>query len=179
MTELYGGDLKQGKVRPMSEDLRKELCDRLVAATASLYRLVNMGLWDDGKDLGHNERVNQYKTLMLLADKGPMTVGEIPGFLGCSDASINNILHRLDEKKMIEKARSSDDRRVVICELAPEGRKVVERIDNVVRERVLPATESWSLDQLEAFVESLESFPHSREFLEPDTPREKPDWFIM
>ena len=83
----------------MSNDHRKELCDRLVVATAGLYRLVNMGLRDDGRALGQNEQVNQYKTLMLLADKGPMTVGEIPGFLGCSDASINNILHRLDEKK--------------------------------------------------------------------------------
>ena len=56
-----------------------------------------------------------------------------------------------------------DDRRVVICELAPEGRKTLERIDHVVRERVLPATETWSLKQLEAFVESLESIHPSRE----------------
>ncbi|MYB61851.1 MAG: MarR family transcriptional regulator [Gemmatimonadetes bacterium] len=163
----------------MSNDHRKELCDRFVTATASLYRLVNMGLRDDGKELGHNERVNQYKTLMLLADKGPMTVGEIPRFLGCTDASINNILHRLDEKKMIEKARTPNDRRVVMCELTPAGRKVLERIDRVVRKRVLPATETWSLEQLEAFVASLESFPPSREFLEPEPPPEKPFWFIM
>ena len=71
------------------------------------------------------------------------------------------------------------DRREVICELAPEGRKVVERIDQVVRKRVLPATESWSLEQLERFVASLESFPSSLEFLEFETPTEKPYWFIM
>ncbi|MCY3554704.1 MAG: MarR family transcriptional regulator [Gemmatimonadetes bacterium] len=163
----------------MSNDLRKELSDRFVAATVSLHRLVNMGLRDDGRELGQNEQVDQYKTLMLLADKGPMTVGEIPGFLGCTDASINNILHRLYGKRLIEKARTPNDRRVVLCELTPEGRKVLERIDHVVRNRVLPATENWSLEQLEAFVESLESIPPSREFWASETPTEPPGWFIM
>ena len=122
---------------------------------------------------------NQYKTLMLLADKGPMTVGEIPRFLGCTDASINNILHRLDEKKMIEKARTPNDRRVVMCELTPAGRKVLERIDHVVRDRVLPATESWSLEQLEAFVESMESINPGLEIVETRPPVESESWFIM
>lgn len=147
----------------MGNDLRKELCDRFVAATVSLYRLVYMGLRDDRRDLGQNEEINQYKTLMLLADKGPMTVGEMPGFLGCTDSSINNVLRRLDDKKMIEKARTPDDRRVVMCELTPNGRKVLERIGHVVRNRVLPATETWSLEQLEAFVEALESVHPGRE----------------
>ncbi|MXY97074.1 MAG: winged helix-turn-helix transcriptional regulator [Gemmatimonadetes bacterium] len=163
----------------MSNDLRKELCDRFIAATARLHRLVYMGLRDDRKDLGQLEQVNQYQTLMLLADQGPMTVGEIAGFLGCTDSSINNILRRLDDKKMIEKARTPHDRRTVMCELTTEGLKVLERIDHVVRERVLPATESWSLEQLEAFVESLESFPPSRAFLVPEKPTELPGWFIV
>ena len=163
----------------MSKDHRQELCDRLVAATAGLYRLIYLGLRNDRRDLRETEMVNQYKTLILLADNGPATISQIADINECNDSSLNKVLDRLEQKEMIEKARSSDDRRVVICELAPEGRKVVERIDQVARDRVLPTAESWSLEQLEAFVESLESFPHSREFLEPDTPREKPDWFIM
>jgi len=163
----------------MCKDLRKELCDRFVAATARLYRLVYMGLRDDRRELGQNEEINQYKTLILLADNGPMTVGEIPGSIGCSDSSINNILRRLDDKKLIEKARTPNDRRVVMCEVTSEGLKVLERIDHVVRKRVLPSTDNWSLKQLEATVISLESIPPSREFLEPEPPAEKPPWFIM
>ena len=147
----------------MSNDLREELYDRFVAATARLYRLVYLGLRDYRRDLGEIEMINQYKTLILLADKGPASVGHIADFHGCTDNSINNVLHRLHEKKMIEKQRSSHDRRVVMCELAPEGRKVVERIDHVVRNLVLPTTETWSLEQLEAFVESLESIYPGRE----------------
>ena len=163
----------------MSNDHRKELCDRLVAATASLYRLVYLGLRNDRRDLRETEMVNQYKTLILLADNGPSTISQIADINECNDSSLNKVLDRLEQKEMIEKARSSDDRRVVICELAPEGRKVVERIDQVVRDRVLPTAESWSLEQLEAFVESLESLPHSRDFLEPEKPRELPEWYIM
>ena len=163
----------------MSNDHRQQLCDRFVAATASLFRLIYLGLRNDRRDLRETEMVNQYNTLILLADNGPSTISQISDINGCNDSSMNKVLDRLEQKKMIEKARSSDDRRVVICELAPEGRKVVERIDNVVRDRVLPTTETWSLEQLEAFVESMESLPHSREFVEPEKPREKPYWFIM
>lgn len=163
----------------MSKDLRKELCDRLVAATASLYRLVYLDLRNDRIDLRETEMVNQYKTLILLADNGPATISQLADVNGCNDSSLNKVLDRLEQKNLIEKARSLDDRRVVICELAPEGRKVVERIDHVVRERVLPATETWSLAQLEAFVESMESINPGLEFLEPEPPTEKPPWFIM
>ena len=162
----------------MSKDHRKELCDRFVATTASLYRLVYLGLRNDRIDMRETEMVNQYKTLILLADKGPATISQIADINGCNDSSINKVLDRLEQKNLIEKARSVHDRREVICELAPEGRKVVERIDHVVRERVLPAAETWSLEQLEAFVESLESIPPSREFLEPETPTGSRGWFI-
>lgn len=80
---------------------------------------------------------------------------------------------------MIEKARSSYDRRVVICELTPEGRKVLERIDHVVRKRFLPSTETWSLEQLEAFVESMESIRPGPELVASGTPAESEGWFIM
>lgn len=82
----------------MSNDLRKELCDRFVAATVSLYRLVHLGLQEFRKDLGQNELV-QYKALMLLAQKGPMSVGQIADFLACTNSTINDVLRRLDKKK--------------------------------------------------------------------------------
>ena len=162
----------------MSNDLRKELCDRFVAATVSLYRLVYIGLQDFRKDLGQNELVNQYKALMLLAHQGPLSVGQIAVYLSCTDSTINEVLRRLDRKKMIDKARSSHDRRVVICELTPEGRKVLDRIDHVVRKRVLPSTETWSLEQLEAFVESMESIHPDLEYVEPRPLAESESWFI-
>ncbi|MDD9948672.1 MAG: MarR family transcriptional regulator [candidate division Zixibacteria bacterium] len=162
----------------MSNDHRKELCDRLVVATARLYRLVYLDLRNDRIDLRETEMGNQYKTLILLADKGPATISQIADIQGCTDSSLNKVLDRLEQKKMIEKARSLDDRRVVICELAPEGRKVVERIDQVVRERVLPATETWGLEQLEAFVESMESINPGLEIVETRPPAESEGWFI-
>ena len=83
----------------MRNDLRKELCDRFVVATARLYRLVYLGLRNDRRDLRETEMVNQYKTLILLADKGPATVSQIADIHGCTDSSINKVLDRLEQKK--------------------------------------------------------------------------------
>ena len=147
----------------MSNDRREELCERFVAATASLFRFIYLGLVDDRKDTGQHEKTNRFEILMVLAYKGPTVVGEIAGLLGCSDYIINSTLRRLDDSKMIEKARTQYDRRVVLCELTPKGRKVLERIDHVVRHLILPSTETWSLEQLEEFVKSMESIRPGRE----------------
>ena len=146
----------------MSNDLREELCERFVAATANLQNLVYLGLQDDRKNLGQNELVYQSKTMMFLADKGPASVGQIVDFHGCTYNSLIFVLDRLHRNKLISKKRSSHDRREVICGLAPKGRKILERIDRFVRKRVLPTTETWSLEQLEAFVESMESIHPGR-----------------
>ena len=163
----------------MGNDLRKELCDRFVAATTNLHCLVYLGLQDNKKNLGQYDLVNQSKTVMLLADKGPASVGQIADFHGCTDYSINRVLQRLHEKKLIRKMRSSHDRRVVICALAPKGRKMLERIDRFVRKRVLPTTENWSLEQIEAFVESMESIHPRRKKMASCTPTESREWFII
>ncbi len=57
-------------------------------------------------------------------------------------------------EKMVKKVPYLQDRRVMICDLASGDRKVLEMIDHVIRKRVLPATDSWSLKRPEAAVES-------------------------
>jgi len=82
----------------MSKDHRQELCDRFVAATARLYRLVYLDLRNDRIDLRETEKVNQYKTLILLADKGPATISQIADVQECNDSSLNKVLDRLEQK---------------------------------------------------------------------------------
>lgn len=94
---------------------------------------------------------------MLLADKGPLKVSEIADYLGSTPAAMTYTLSRLVEKKLVKRESDPQDRRVVICDLTSDGRKLLEEIRYVVRERVLASTETWSLEQLESVVEALES----------------------
>lgn len=56
---------------------------------------------------------------------------------------------RLIDKKLVRRVPYPQDRRVVIWELASEGQKVLNRVGHAVRERVLAATETWSLERLD------------------------------
>lgn len=144
----------------MNNDHRNELCDRFATAAADLYRLVYKELVDDRK--GPVEMFPQLRTVMLLADKGPLRVSHIADHLGCTPSAMTYTLSRLIEKKLIKRVPYPQDRRVVICELAYEGRNMLKRVHRVVRERVLAVTGTWSLERFEAVVEALESIPPGR-----------------
>lgn len=57
----------------MQNDLRNELCDRLITATAKLYHKVYLDMLDDRQ--GPIDDLPQLRTMMLLADYGPLRVG--------------------------------------------------------------------------------------------------------
>ena len=144
----------------MKNDHRSELCDRFISATTDLYRLVYKGLVDDRK--GPIGLFPQYRTVMLLANEGPLRVSQIAHHLGCTPSAVTYTLNRLIEKKLVKRVSYPQDRRVVICELAYEGRKLLNRVNRDVRERVLAATGTWSLEQFEAVVEAMESANSAR-----------------
>ena len=145
----------------MQNDLRNELCDRLVTATTNLYDTVYLNLLHDKQGL--IEGLPQLKTMMMLADRGPLSVGQIAENTGSTLPAMTATLHRLVERKLVKRERSPQDRRVVVCELTSTGRIVLNGVKHVIRERVLAAADTWSMEQFEATVEALESM-HSRHF---------------
>ena len=144
----------------MQNDQRNELCDRLVTATTSLYRMMYVGTVDGRQ--GPIEVFPQLRTVMLLADKGPLRVSHIADYLGCTPSAMTYTVRRLVEKKLVTRVSNPKDRRVVICDLSPGGRRMLEKVDKVVRQRVLAATDTWSVERFEAVVEALESMHPGR-----------------
>lgn len=118
-------------------------------------------LLDDGS--GPTETFRQLRTAMLLADKGPLRMSQIADHLGYTPTSLTHTVDILIEKKLVKRVSNPQDRRVVVCDLAPGGRIELERISDVVRKRVLAATDMWSIERLESVVEALESIHLSEE----------------
>ena len=143
----------------MQNVLRNELCDRLITATTILYHMVYIGMRNDKQGLIDN--LPELKSMMFLADKGPLSVGQIANYIGSTPAAMTATLHRLVERNLVKRERYPQDRRVVICELTSTGRIVLNGVKHALRERVFAATDTWSMEQFEAIVEALESMhPH-------------------
>lgn len=63
----------------------------------------------------------QLSILVLLADRGALSVGEIADNVHLSQATVSGIIDRLAEKGLVSRQRGNDDRRKVRVQLTAEG----------------------------------------------------------
>ncbi len=74
--------------------------------------------------------------LCMLSD-GEMTIGEISTNLGIAKPNITPLLDSLHERGLLERCRSDKDRRIVNVRLLPEGRELVEKLQESIVAQVL------------------------------------------
>ncbi|NOY58470.1 MAG: MarR family transcriptional regulator [Calditrichaeota bacterium] len=69
----------------------------------------------------------QYRLLMLLTDKGPMTVSEFKQYIGVAQSTASELVSRLVDQGYIVKKKSEEDRRKTIFELTAKAKEVLGR----------------------------------------------------
>ena len=65
-------------------------------------------------------------TLRYLADAGPLTVGQLGDYLCIGDSSTSELIGWLKHKGLASRRRSEQDNRVVLVEITPAGRNLIE-----------------------------------------------------
>jgi len=75
----------------------------------------------------------QYNALRILrgAD-GPLTCSEVGERMIARDPDVTRLLDRLEEKELVRRERSTEDRRVVVSEITEAGRELVDDLDEPV-----------------------------------------------
>ena len=78
---------------------------------------------------------NQYNVLRILRGSPEgLACGEIGDRMITRDPDITRLLDRRERRGLIERWRDERDRRVVMGKIAPEGLKLLSRMDDPVRE---------------------------------------------
>jgi len=105
-----------------------------------------------GEDLSST----QYNVLRILrgAPEG-LACGEIAGRLITRDPDITRLLDRMEKRSLISRARESRDRRMVLARLTPEGRKLVDRLDEPVQKMHRKLLGHLGKERLRALAELL------------------------
>jgi MarR family transcriptional regulator, organic hydroperoxide resistance regulator len=67
-----------------------------------------------------------FGTLRMLGQ--PRTMSEIANALQCDNSNVTGIVDSLEEKGLVRRRPSEEDRRVKLIELTPEGRRVHARL---------------------------------------------------
>lgn len=70
----------------------------------------------------------QYRALVVLASRGPQRASELAEELGVHGSTAGRMTDRLVRKGLVERERSTEDRRTVVLRLSEAGRALVDDV---------------------------------------------------
>lgn len=79
----------------------------------------------------------QLLILQQLSKMGKVHIGEISKAISLSQATVTGILDRLEKRGLIERSRTSDDKRKVFIDLTPECRELLDKAPPPIQESFL------------------------------------------
>ncbi len=106
-----------------------EAKDRLIVEVVDAFTAIReqgmRGLHRIRRDVAS---MGHLQVLVRLQADGPQRVGALARSLGMSAASATGMLRRMAERGLVRRVRDQRDRRVVLVELAPEGKVMLEKL---------------------------------------------------
>jgi len=100
----------------------------------------------------------QYSILMILSERQGYTAADIARETGTDTGAVTRMLDRLEAKTLVQRTRSSDDRRVVNIELTAAGGLVAQKVPVLainVLNRHLVGFDSDELEIMKGFLRRL------------------------
>ncbi len=68
---------------------------------------------------------SQLSCLLTLDNTGPLSLSKLSSKVSLSPSMITSIVDQLEKKQLVERKRSSSDRRVILIELTPQGKETL------------------------------------------------------
>src|SRR5437588_11477600 len=72
----------------------------------------------------------QLRTLLVLAEEGPLVIGQIAQRLGIGLSTGGHLVERLVQAGLAERMEDADDRRRTVARLTPQGEDIYARLLN-------------------------------------------------
>lgn len=104
------------------EDVSLRLWIALARCYSTFYRAVS------GKVTGYGLTTPQFGVLEALHHLGPLSLGELAEKLLVTGGNVTYVMDRLEERGLVYRERSPEDRRVVQAKLTPEGKDLIESV---------------------------------------------------
>lgn len=111
---------------------------------------------------------SQLALLDAVAADGPLLVGQVAERAGVSGPSATRMLKQLERRGVVTRQRSTDDEREVLVDLTQQGRTLVARQRDALRERQRLHYAALSPQQRATFVDVLRQMAAMVEQWGPD-----------
>jgi DNA-binding MarR family transcriptional regulator len=98
--------------------------------------------------------LGQARALRRLAAK-PLSLSQLAAELSLSATSATRLVDRLEERGLVERVRSGDDRRVVVVSVRPAGRRLLGGLPTMEGTDIKAAVESMTNEERATVMEAL------------------------
>ncbi|PIJ62577.1 MarR family winged helix-turn-helix transcriptional regulator [Mesotoga sp. H07.pep.5.3] len=134
-----------------------------------IMSVVKQNFESDFKKMGLTQ--SQILVMRVLNLRGDMKVSDISKELDLSNSTVSGIIDRLVEKKIVQRKRSDEDRRIVMISLADEYRQPVKKGLNAFAQKMRKALSTMTEEDVDSIIRGLEKLEKILE--ESQEPRER------
>jgi DNA-binding MarR family transcriptional regulator len=137
----------------VEENLIQELINRYVAVTFTVSKkaesLIKVQIGDDLTN-------DQHYILRYIYKAGECTSSELADAFDVNKSAITAIINRMVDRKLIERTRDVDDRRVVYLTLTDDGNKLFEKTEEKISRLVKSIITKFEEKEIQDFLETYE-----------------------
>ncbi|PIP79633.1 MAG: transcriptional regulator [Gammaproteobacteria bacterium CG22_combo_CG10-13_8_21_14_all_40_8] len=102
----------------------------------------------------------QLIVLKTISDKNQITIGELAKEISLSQATVTTIIDRMEKKQLVQRERSTDDKRKVYVVLTEQGQQMLEHSPTPLQDNFIlqfQALENWEQNMI---IASLQRVAH-------------------
>ena len=129
------------------EKNRKEIIRNIQKLTDQIFRSMRMSL--PAEWLSSEMTVAQLRVLLILQTAGPSRMSAIASEIGTTLSTVTGTVDMLVRKGLVERKDDPVDRRLVICQLSPEGQAMMDKMWEMCRDKIEEVSPNHSPDELE------------------------------
>jgi DNA-binding MarR family transcriptional regulator len=100
------------------------MVDAVLSASRVLVAIAARSLADAGEDV----TLTQYRSLVVLASRGPQTIADLAELLAVTPPTASRLCERLVKKGLIRRRAGQHDRRQVRIALTATGRELIDAV---------------------------------------------------
>jgi DNA-binding MarR family transcriptional regulator len=135
-----------------------EAHDSVVDAVLSASRVLVAVAARSLADVAEEVTLTQYRTLVVLASRGPQNLVGLADAVGVAPATATRMCDRLVRKDLIRRRTERDDRRQLRVALTAKGRSLVDAVTGRRRQEIARIMSEIPVEQLAVLVQALGRF---------------------
>lgn len=128
--------------------------EELLTVITRIMSLIKKNFEKDFKRM--NVTRSQILVMKVLNQCGEMKVSDISRELDLSNSTVSGIIDRLVEKKIVQRKRSDEDRRIVMISLADEYRQPVKKGLNAFSQKMRKVLSTITEEDFDSIIRGLE-----------------------